>query len=241
MTLKPAVKTQQYITIESFYYNTIHNIYCISHQIKQKNFTKPIDSKRCWTAPVLQVGWTFSCWIMSETPTLNSGTETRITSGHSCRSNTGLCCYIVTMWISSFSFHTDLSLVAGEFCELRANGRSSSSCSGNIWWIHHCSVFGGRWVFNFVGHVQLILIWIRAVRYDDIYRMDEIKSLSFHIMFYRLFRGVAKYIVSGNTFRSFEWLRSLYAAHHGREEETNDHKTRSSLLNEGLLYMVTRF
>ncbi len=41
---------------------------------------------------------------------------------------------------------------------------------------------------------------IRAVRYDDIYRMDEIKSLSFHIMFYRLFRGVAKYIVSGNTF-----------------------------------------
>ncbi len=34
----------------------------------------------------------------------------------------------------------------------------------------------------------------RAVRYDDIYRMDEIKSISFHIMFYRLFRGVAKYI-----------------------------------------------
>ncbi len=43
----------------------------------------------------------------------------------------------------------------------------------------------------------------RAVRYDDIYRMDEIKSL-FHIMFYRLYRGVAKYIVSGNTFSSFE-------------------------------------
>ncbi len=38
------------------------------------------------------------------------------------------------------------------------------------------------------------MIWARAVRYDDIYRMDEIKSLSFHIMFYRLFRGVAKYI-----------------------------------------------
>ncbi len=31
-----------------------------------------------------------------------------------------------------------------------------------------------------------------------IYRMDEIKSLLFHIMFYRLYRGVAKYIVSGN-------------------------------------------
>ncbi len=45
---------------------------------------------------------------------------------------------------------------------------------------------------------------VRAVRYDDIYRMDEIKSLSFHIMFYRLYRGVAKYIVSSNTFSSFE-------------------------------------
>ncbi len=40
----------------------------------------------------------------------------------------------------------------------------------------------------------------RAVRYDDMYRIDEIKSLSFHIMFYRLFRGVTKYIVSGDTF-----------------------------------------
>ncbi len=37
------------------------------------------------------------------------------------------------------------------------------------------------------------------MQYDDIYRMDEIKSLLFHIMFYRLYRGVAKYIVSGNT------------------------------------------
>ncbi len=45
--------------------------------------------------------------------------------------------------------------------------------------------------------------------------LNEIKSLSFHIMFYRLYRGVAKYIVSGNTFSSFEWLRSLYAAHNG--------------------------
>ncbi len=47
----------------------------------------------------------------------------------------------------------------------------------------------------------------RTGRYDDIYRMDEIKSLSFHIMLYRLFRGVAKYIVYGNTFSSFGWLR----------------------------------
>ncbi len=35
------------------------------------------------------------------------------------------------------------------------------------------------------------------------YRIDEIKSISFHIMFYRLFCGVAKYIVYGNTFSSF--------------------------------------
>ncbi len=60
------------------------------------------------------------------------------------------------------------------------------------------------------------LVEKRAVRYDDIYQIDEIKSLSFHIMFYRLFCGVAKYIVSGNTFSSFELLRSLYAAHHGQ-------------------------
>ncbi len=54
------------------------------------------------------------------------------------------------------------------------------------------------------------------------YRMDEIKSLSFHIMFYRLFCGVAKYIVYSNTFSSFEWLRSLYAAHHGVWRRQND-------------------
>ncbi len=42
------------------------------------------------------------------------------------------------------------------------------------------------------------------MRYDDIYRMDEIKSLSFHILFYRLYCGVAKYIVSGNIFSSLE-------------------------------------
>ncbi len=59
------------------------------------------------------------------------------------------------------------------------------------------------------------------MRYDDIYRMDEIKSLSFHIMFYRLYRGVAKYIVYSNTFLSFEWLRSLYAAHHGTQPGQN--------------------
>ncbi len=41
------------------------------------------------------------------------------------------------------------------------------------------------------------------MRYDDIYRIDEIKSLLFHIMFYGLFRGVTKYIVYDNTFSSF--------------------------------------
>ncbi len=34
----------------------------------------------------------------------------------------------------------------------------------------------------------------------NICQMDDIKSLSFQIMFNRLFRGVAKYIVYGNTF-----------------------------------------
>ncbi len=46
----------------------------------------------------------------------------------------------------------------------------------------------------------------------DIYRMDQIKSLSFHIMFYRLFRGVAKYTTC-NTLSDCD----LYTP---REEET---------------------
>ncbi len=75
------------------------------------------------------------------------------------------------------------------------------------------------------------LITGRAVRYDDIYRMDKIKSLSFHIMFYRLFRGVAKYIVYG-TFSSFGWLRSLHATT-GREGVTEPGGERPEL-NEGL-------
>ncbi len=41
-------------------------------------------------------------------------------------------------------------------------------------------------------------------------------------MFYRLFRGVAKYIVYGKTFSSFELLRSLHAAHHGAWRRQND-------------------
>ncbi len=71
------------------------------------------------------------------------------------------------------------------------------------------------WVktIDFCFMMKIIRI-IRAVRYDDIYRMDEIKSISLHIIFYRLFRGVAKYIVYSNSFSSFELLRSLYAAHH---------------------------
>ncbi len=51
------------------------------------------------------------------------------------------------------------------------------------------------------GTATDFLLGIRAGQYDDMYRIDE--SLSFHIMFYRLFRGVAKYIVYGNIFSSF--------------------------------------
>ncbi len=54
--------------------------------------------------------------------------------------------------------------------------------------------------------------------------MDEIKSLSFHIMFYRLFRGVVKYIVYGNTLSDSDH----YTPRDGRQ---NEHNT-SSLLNE---------
>ncbi len=77
------------------------------------------------------------------------------------------------------------------------------------------------YIYTFFLDIYIyIYIQVRAVRYVDIYRMDKIKSISFHIMFYRLYRGVAKYIVSGNTFSSFEWLQSLYAAHHGWEGDT---------------------
>ncbi len=73
---------------------------------------------------------------------------------------------------------------------------------------------------------DILIIWPAPV-----YRMDEIKSLSFHIMFYRLFRGVAKYIVYG-TFSSFGWLRSLHATT-GCEGETEADGERPEL-NEGL-------
>ncbi len=60
----------------------------------------------------------------------------------------------------------------------------------------------------------------------DIYRMDQIKSLSFH-MFYRLFRGVANTL-----FTVIPWVTAIFIRHVKRRQ--NDHKTRSSLLNEGL-------
>ncbi len=100
---------------------------------------------------------------------------------------------------------------------------------------------GHRAAAQFQGLVNLLIAYARAVRYDNIYRIHEMKSLLFHIMFHRLFRGVAKYIVYGNTFSSFEWLRSLYAAHHGawrgdrsRWRTTSQGKTRSLFLNKGL-------
>ncbi len=87
-----------------------------------------------------------------------------------------------------------------------------------IYWVkkHRCEFF---WNYFHLWNWNNTVMWLRAVRYDDIYRMDEIKSLSFHIMFYRLFRGVAKYIVYAHTFSSFGWLRSLHATT-GREGET---------------------
>ena len=51
---------------------------------------------------------------------------------------------------------------------------------------------------------RLTLLNARAGRYDDLNRMDEIKSLSIHVVLYRLFCGAAKYIVYGNTFSLFE-------------------------------------
>ncbi len=90
---------------------------------------------------------------------------------------------------------------------------------------------------------KLCLIWdlIKwgCAKWRYIYRMDEIKSLSFHIMFYRLYHGAVKYIVSGNTFSPFEWQRSFYAAHNGAWRRDT---TRSSLLNEDYICsMLTRF
>ncbi len=46
-------------------------------------------------------------------------------------------------------------------------------------------------------------------------------------MFYRLFRGVVKHIVYVNSLSDCD----LYTP---RDERQNEHKTRSSLLNEGL-------
>ncbi len=85
----------------------------------------------------------------------------------------------------------------------------------------HCTVFVGNIFLHWTKNLNSkTLVIYRAVRYDDIYRMDEINSLSFHIMFYRLFCGVAKYIVYGNnTFSSFEWLRSLPRGVKGRQND----------------------
>ncbi len=82
--------------------------------------------------------------------------------------------------------------------------RLSETCrflQSSSFWEARCALIGqlsgALWLAEYLKR--------RAGRYDDIYRMDEIKSLSFHIMLYRVFRGVAKYIVYG-TFSSFGWL-----------------------------------
>ncbi len=79
----------------------------------------------------------------------------------------------------------------------------------------------------------------RAVRYDDIYRMDEIKIYVSYV-FYRLFCGVAKYIVYGNTFHHLSDCDLYTPPTTGREgrqkqwENDQPGQTRSSFLNEGL-------
>ncbi len=77
----------------------------------------------------------------------------------------------------------------------------------------------------FILTILLTIIWhkaikylylltdTRAVRYDDIYRMDEIKSLSFHIMFYRLFRGCRK--IHCLRYFFIIWMTAIFTRHHG--------------------------
>ncbi len=121
---------------------------------------------------------------------------------------------------------------------------SKSANADNVINIHESSsllILSAFYIVLSRIHSMIIILSVLGLcDYDDMYRMDEIKSLSIHIMFYRLLRGVAKYIVSGNTFSSFGWLQSLYAAHHGawwRDRSrwrTTSQDTRSSFLNEGL-------
>ncbi len=74
--------------------------------------------------------------------------------------------------------------------------------------------------------LELCKLRIRAVPYDNIYRMDEIKSPSRHIMFYCLFRGVAKYIVYGNTFFII-WVTDLYTPPTTEREAETERPARS--------------
>ncbi len=99
-----------------------------------------------------------------------------------------------------------------------------------------CTCFAAGIIYKYSNNQQQQQFSSRSIanlfRQDQIlyivlYRMEEIKSLLFHIMFYRLFRGVAKYIAYGNTFSSFEWLRSLYAAHHERREGETERPART--------------
>ena len=73
---------------------------------------------------------------------------------------------------------------------------------------------------------RLTLLNARAGRYDDLNRMDEIKSLSIHIVLYRLFCGAAKYTVYGNTFSLFEWRQS-HALHVYADRRVNNSMARS--------------
>ncbi len=69
------------------------------------------------------------------------------------------------------------------------------------------------------------------MRYDDIYRMDEIKSI---VSYYTL--SFTYFVVSQNTLFFIFWMTAIFTRHHGapsRRTISRD-KTRSSFLNEGL-------
>ncbi len=67
----------------------------------------------------------------------------------------------------------------------------------------------------------------RTVRYDDINQMDEIKSLKFHIMFYRfILCSIVYFVVSQNALFTVipfhHWVTAIFIRRppRGREEET---------------------
>ncbi len=85
--------------------------------------------------------------------------------------------------------------------------------------------------FNFAIFPWIIFVIIKKIQILYLFR-GGVLIYAVRCMFYRLFRGVAKYIVYGNTFSSFGWLRSLHATM-GCEGGTEAGGERPEL-NEGL-------